>query len=240
MRLVMTDLHNDRFPNETEAYRNARNALLTAEMELRRKTEEVAALRRFLPPGGALKEDYVLIEGPRDLSVEDSKTETRFSQLFAPGRDTLIVYSFMFGPGGNPCPACTSLIDGLDGLVPHIEDRLNFAVFAKCPITEVRACARERGWRKVRLLSTGDTSFNADYVAERGDNQIPIIHVFRKTADGIFHCWSSEMFYSPADEGQHPRHADTIWPLWNLFDLTPEGREGWFPKLDYERGAREQ
>lgn len=67
-------------------------------------------------------------------------------------------------------------------------------------------------------------------MAERGDDQIPIIHVFRKAADGIRHSWSSEMFYAPADAGQHPRHADTIWPLWSLFDLTPEGRDGWFPR----------
>jgi len=26
-----------------------------------------------------------------------------------------------------------------------------------------------------------------------------------------------------------------MWPLWNLFDVTPEGRgEGWYPKFRYE------
>lgn len=230
----MTDLHDDRFPGETEDYRKARNALLAAEIELRRQTEAVAALRRALPSGGALKEDYVLTEGPADLAADGPETETRFSELFAPGKDTLIVYSFMYGPGGSPCPACTSLIDGLDGLVPHINDRVNFAVFAKCPIAEFQAWARKRGWRNARLLSTGGTTFNADYVTERGDDQIPIIHVFKRTPEGIFHSWSSEMFYAPSEEGQHPRHADAIWPLWSLFDLTPEGRESWFPKFDYD------
>jgi predicted dithiol-disulfide oxidoreductase (DUF899 family) len=68
----------------------------------------------------------------------------------------------MLPPGGKACPACTSLIDGLDGLVPHTTDRVNFAAFAKAPIGEFRTWARARGWRNVRLLSTGATTFNAD------------------------------------------------------------------------------
>jgi len=231
----MAHLHDDRFPNETEAYRTAWNSLLEAEMELRAKVEDVAALRRALPPGGALKDDYLLTEGPADLSAGDSETRARFSELFAPGKDTLIVYSFMYPEGGNPCPACTSLIDGLDGLVPHITDRVNFAVFAKTPVADFRAWARARGWRNVRLLSTGGTTYNADYVTERGaENQIPIINVFKRTPDGIFHSWASELFYAPAEDGQHPRHADMIWPVWNLLDMTPEGRDGWFPRNSYD------
>ena len=70
----MTHLHDDRFPNETGAYRAARDTLLAAEMELRAKVEEVAALRRTLPRGGALKEDYLLTEGPADLSAALSAT----------------------------------------------------------------------------------------------------------------------------------------------------------------------
>ncbi|MBT3810123.1 MAG: DUF899 family protein [Rhodospirillaceae bacterium] len=235
----MTHLHDDRFPNETGAYRAARDTLLAAEMELRAKVEEVAALRRTLPRGGALKEDYLLTEGPADLSAALSattgETQTRFSELFAPGKDTLIVYSFMYPEGGNPCPACTSLIDGLDGLAPHLTDRMNFAVFAKTPVADFRAWAQARGWRNVRLLSTNGTSYNTDYVTERdGSDQIPIINVFKRTPDGIFHSWGSELFYAPAADGQHPRHADMIWPVWNLLDMTPEGRDGWFPRNSYD------
>jgi len=231
----MAHLHDDRFPNETDSYHAARDTLLTAEIELRAKVEEVAALRRSLPLGGALKEDYVLTEGPADLSAGAAETQTRFSELFAPGKDTLIVYSFMYPEGGNPCPACTSLIDGLDGLAPHVTERVNFTVFAKTPVAVFRTWARERGWRNVRLLSTNATSYNTDYVTERdGKSQIPIINVFKRTPDGIFHTWGSELFYAPAAEGQHPRHADMIWPVWNLLDMTPEGRDGWFPQNTYD------
>ena len=228
----MAHLHDDRFPNETDTYRAARDTLLAVEMELRAKVEEVAALRRTLPLGGVLKEDYLLTEGPADLSVDNNETQTRLSDLFAPGKDTLIVYSFMYPEGGNACPACTSMIDGL---AQHITDRVNFAVFAKTPVADFRAWAQARGWRNVRLLSTNGTSYNTDYVTERdGSNQIPIINVFRRTADGIFHSWGSELFYAPTTDGQHPRHADMIWPVWNLLDMTPEGRDGWFPQNSYD------
>jgi len=140
-------------------------------------------------------------------------------------------------PAVDACGAAeiAGLIDGLDGLAPHVTDRVNFAVFAKTPVADFRAWAQARGWRNVRLLSTNGTSYNTDYVTERdGSDQIPIINVFKRTPDGIFHSWGSELFYAPAADGQHPRHADMIWPVWNLLDMTPEGRDGWFPRNSYD------
>jgi predicted dithiol-disulfide oxidoreductase (DUF899 family) len=50
----------------------------------------------------------------------------------------------------------------------------------------------------------------------------------------IRHFWSSELFYAPTDSGQDPRHVGTLEPLWNLFDLTPEGRPAdWNEQLSY-------
>jgi predicted dithiol-disulfide oxidoreductase (DUF899 family) len=73
---------NVRFPGESSEYRQARNQLLAAEEELKRRNEEVAAQRRALPAGGLLKEDYVF-ESATDGGVG---TEVRFSELFAPGK----------------------------------------------------------------------------------------------------------------------------------------------------------
>src|ERR1700751_5804572 len=78
-----------RFPRESSAYRGARNQLLEAEDELRRLNEQVAAQRRALPAGGLLAEDYVF-ESAADGS------EVRFSELFAPGKNTLVIYHMMF------------------------------------------------------------------------------------------------------------------------------------------------
>ena len=90
-------LHSVRFPGESAEYREARNQLLEAEMTLRRHIEDVAALRRKLPPGGPLKEDYVFEEGATDINDSTTTRSTRFSELFDAGKDSLIVYSYMFG-----------------------------------------------------------------------------------------------------------------------------------------------
>src|SRR5438132_11833336 len=110
-------LHTIHFPGESAKYRRARNDLLKDEMALRKKIEAVAAKRRKLPLGGPIPEDYVFEEAGADGAV----TRVRLSELFAPGKDTLIVYSYMFGPKmAAPCVSCTSILDGLDGESAHV------------------------------------------------------------------------------------------------------------------------
>jgi predicted dithiol-disulfide oxidoreductase (DUF899 family) len=238
------------FPGESAAYRAARDHLLGQEIELRRAMEAVAAARRALPPGGPVPEDYVF-EG---RGPDGAPTDVRLSELFAPGRDTLAIYSFMFprDPGDDrpgpdegesallplaegPCPSCVALLDQLDGAVEHLTPRMNFAVVAKAPLERVLTFARERGWRRLRLLSSGGNAYNRDYLAETetGD-QRPMLNVFHREGDAIRHFWGSELFYAPTDPDQDPRHVGTLEPVWNLFDLTPEGRAvDWDEQLRY-------
>ncbi len=117
-----------KFPNESKAYRSARSRLLSAEKALRRKVEAVAAQRRRLPAGGAVPEDYVF----------DSETgKTRLSELFVHG-DTLVAYSFMYGPRmARPCPMCTSMLDGLNGNAQHVAQRTDLVVIAKSPLSRI-------------------------------------------------------------------------------------------------------
>ena len=91
-------LHSVRFPGESSEYRDARDRLLEAEMTLRKNIEDVAALRRSLPLGGPLKEDYIFEEGAADTNDSTTIRKTRLSELFSPGKDSLVIYSFMFGP----------------------------------------------------------------------------------------------------------------------------------------------
>jgi predicted dithiol-disulfide oxidoreductase (DUF899 family) len=95
--------------------------------------------------------------------------------------------------------------------------------------------AGERGWQRLRLLSTNGTTYNRDYWAETADGeQQPMLNVFNRDGDTIRHFWGSELFYAPEDPGQDQRHVGTLEPLWNLFDLTPEGRPvGWYEQLSY-------
>jgi predicted dithiol-disulfide oxidoreductase (DUF899 family) len=61
-----------------------------------------------------------------------------------------------------------------------------------------------------------------------------MLNVFRREGGTIHHTWGSELLYAPADPGQDPRHVGTIETLWNLFDLTPEGRPtDWNEQLAY-------
>jgi predicted dithiol-disulfide oxidoreductase (DUF899 family) len=214
-----------KFPNESAAYRRARNRLLAAEVELRRRVEKVAALRRKLPRGGAVPQDYVF---------EGEAGKLQLSELFERG-STLVAYSFMYGPKmAYACPMCTSFLDALDGNAQHIAQRTNLVVIAKSPIERILEYAQSRGWRNLRLLSSAGNDYNRDYHGEGPDgSQWPMMNVFVRDK-AIRHFWGSELLEAKADKGQDPRHIDMMWPLWNVLDLTPEGRgTDWYPQREY-------
>jgi predicted dithiol-disulfide oxidoreductase (DUF899 family) len=230
--------YETRFPGEPDQYRRARQELIRAEIELKRQIEAVAAQRRALPLGGVIPKDYAFQEW--DAARDRSRT-VRLSELFEEGKETLFLYSHMFIPGrqGLPleegCPSCTSIIDGIDGAVRHITQRINFAVVAKVPIEQFRAHARARGWRHARLLSSAGNTYNHDFLAEEADGeQNPMATVFARRDGKIHHFWSSELFLTPSDPGQDMRHVDFMWPLWSVLDCSPEGRgTDWRPELQY-------
>lgn len=223
----MSRFHEKSFPGESAGYRETRDQLLQAELDLRQQVEAVATLRRKLPLGGELKENYVFEE-----STGGAVRDISFSDLLAPGKDSLIVYNYMFAPDWEkPCPMCTSVLDGFNGNAAYVNERAAVAVVARAPVERLRAWGDERGWSNLRLLSSAKNTFNADYNAqfpsEYGDDH-PVLHTFVRRADKIHHFWSSEVLYAKVD-GQ-PRHVDLVWPLWNLLDLTPEGRgSDWYP-----------
>ena len=238
------------FPGESAEYRAARNRLLEREIELRRAMEAVAAARRRLPPGGEVPQDYVFqTQGP-----DGGPAAVRLSELFAPGRDSLVIYSMMFprdprddrpGPASGrtallplaqgPCPSCTAFLDQLDGAAEHASQHINLAVAGKAPIERILTFGAERGWRRLRLLSSAGTTYNRDYLAETPDGeQQPMLNVFHRDGDTIRHFWGSELFFAPTEPGQETRHVGTLEPVWNLFDLTPEGRGAdWDEQLSY-------
>jgi predicted dithiol-disulfide oxidoreductase (DUF899 family) len=239
-----------KFPGESEEYRAARDRLLAQEIELRRQMEAVAAARRELPPGGEVPEDYVFQgEGP-----DGKPMDVRLSELFAPGKHSLAIYSFMFprdpeddrpGPvreketaklplAEGPCPSCVALLDQLDGMVEHVSQRMNFAVVARSPLPRILTWRDERGWRQLRLLSSAGNDYNPDYHAETAEGaQRPMLNVFERDGETIRHFCGSELFYGPWDPGQDPRHVGTLEPVWNLFDLTRDGRPDFDEQLSY-------
>src|SRR5688572_9994917 len=203
-------------PNETKEYRAARQKLLDAEIKLRKQIEAVALQRRELPPGGEVAEDYVF-EG------QDGKV--KLSELFRNG-NTLVAYSFMYGPKmAQPCPMCTSMLDGLNGNAQHIAQRTNLVVIAKSPLERILEHARGRGWSNLRLLSSAHNSYNRDYRAEADDgSQLPILNVFVKDRKKVRHWYATELLFAKTEAGQDPRDIDSIWPLWDRLDLVPAWR----------------
>ena len=220
----MVALH---FPGESAAYRTARNHLLDAEIALRRQTEAVAADRPALPPGGAVPQDYLFHEGADGRPVH-------LSELFGE-KSVLLLYSYMYGPAmARPCPSCSSMLDGLDGQVEALSQKVAVAVVAESPIGRILDFARERGWRRMRLVSAAGTTYQRDYRGEDAEGrQQPMLNVFEKADDAIRHVWASELLYAPLEPGQDPRHIDMVWPLWNFLDLSPQGRGDFRPSLTY-------
>jgi predicted dithiol-disulfide oxidoreductase (DUF899 family) len=235
---------NVQFPGESSEYRRARNELLAKEEQLRQLNEEVAAARRALPAGGLIKEDYVF-EAATDGS------EVRLSELFTPGRNSLVIYNMMFPrwsedpraavPGGKtaqlplveqPCPSCTSVVDGLEGTAFHLAERINLVVIAKTSPDRLGTYGQERDWRNIRLLSSRNNTFNRDYHAETPEGvQIPTLNVFSRDEDGIHHRWAAEMIFADGSS----KALDPIWPIFGALDLTPEGRGDGaaYPNLQY-------
>jgi predicted dithiol-disulfide oxidoreductase (DUF899 family) len=234
------------FPNESPIYREARNALLDAEIELRRRTEAVAAMRRALPPGGEVPQDYAFERIDADFRPQ----RVRLSELFGK-HDTLLLYSFMFGAERDePCSGCTHLLDCLDGAARHVPQRAAFYVVAKSPIARLAAWAHARGWNHLTLLSTAGNRYDADYYGdtealtpamrrERGlaDDKVsdePMLNVFVKDGDTVRHFWGSELVFAPEEPRQNHRGLDFMDPVWGMLDTTPEGRgKEFFPKVDY-------
>jgi predicted dithiol-disulfide oxidoreductase (DUF899 family) len=233
------------YPNESADYRAARNALLEQEMALRAQIEKVAAARRALPDGGEVPEDYVF----EWIGQHDMPEAVKLSELFG-AHDTLILYSFMYGPDRKlPCPGCTHMLDQLDGAARHIGQRVAMYIVAKSPVARLEAWAHERGWDHLSLISTAGNGYDADYfgdtsklskemrkqhgVEDGKDWDETIFNVFRKKHGKIFHFWGGEMGFAPPEPGQHHRASDLVNPLWNLLDMTPDGRDGFFPKLTY-------
>ena len=217
------------FPAESDEYRAARAVLFDKEIALRRAIEDVAQARRALPPGGPAPEDYVFHECDEARVTRD----VRMTDLFG-DHDTLVVYSYMFGPDSDPCPMCTPLLDGLNGVEDHVRQRLSLVVVAESSPQRLWEWRRRRGWQRLRLVSSAGTTYNRDYHGKTAEgHDTTMLNVFHSNPEGIRHFWGTEMAHGPEDPGQHHRGLDMVNPIFNLLDMTPEGRGDFTTSLDY-------
>ena len=225
-------------PNESSEYLAKREELRLAEIELMNQREHCAELRRGLPKGATIQ-DYELLEGPPSLDKGDEPVrKVKLSELFTAPDRSLVIYQMMYGKKQtSPCPMCTAWLDSWNGVAHHLAQNIDVAVVAAADPPTLRAHARSRGWDKLRLLSAGESTFKYDLGSEdREGQQDSTISVFTRDSDGTL-----RHFYSV-----HPRLSEDIdtrgideWnPIWNVLDLTPQGRGNWDASLEY--GTRTQ
>jgi predicted dithiol-disulfide oxidoreductase (DUF899 family) len=88
--------------------------------------------------------------------------------------------------------------------------------------------------RHLRLLSSAGNSYNKNYRVEIDGAQRPMLNVFHREDSVMRHFWGSELLFAPTEPGQDMRHTGTLEPLWNMLDLTSEGRgTGWDEQFQY-------
>ena len=190
------------------------------EQALSAASEKLAAYRREI--AAARQKILALQRSATPEPVEDYMFSTsdggrRLSELFGE-RDELFVIHNM----GTACNHCTLWADGFNGIYPHLADRAAFVVSSPDPPAAQKRFAESRGWR-FPMVSHDGTSFAADmgYVGASG-RMLPGVSVFKRRNGQIFRVSSAGF-----DEG------DDFCALWHLFDLLPDGADGWSPKLRY-------
>jgi predicted dithiol-disulfide oxidoreductase (DUF899 family) len=225
-------------PNESPEYLAKREELRHAEIELMRQRERVAELRRALPPGAKLP-DYEFLEGPTSLDEGDTPVRTvRLSELFTAPDRALVIYQFMYGKEQkSPCPMCTAWIDCFNGIAHHLAQNVDLAIVAAADVPTLRAHARKRGWDKLRLLSAGESTFKYDLGSEdREGRQDSTVSVFTRGTDGTLRHFYS--VHPRLGEDIQERGIDELNPIWNVLDLTPQGRGEFYASLDYGTKVR--
>ena len=220
----LAETNTAHFPNESAEYREARNALLVEELELRRHIERVAAQRRALPRGGSI---------PKDFEFVSEQGPVHLSGLFG-DKDTLLIYSMMYGsPRKTACPMCTSFLTSWNGTAVNLRERVAIVVTARSPIERLIEFRKQRGFANLPFVSDPSGDYTRTYV-NADDADVPGFSVFTRRDGTIRHFYTGEMSGEMADPGQDPRGAPDLDPLWLMLDVTPEGRgEDWYPKLEY-------
>jgi predicted dithiol-disulfide oxidoreductase (DUF899 family) len=145
-----------------EEWQAARDELLRREKEHTRVGDELARQRRELP--------WVPVE--KEYSFEMDEGTKTLAELFD-GRSQLLVYHFMFGPSYEAgCPACSSMADTIDGVLPHLQARdVTMLLVSRAPLERLQAYKRRMGW-SIPWASTADNDFNFDFGVSQTPEQV--------------------------------------------------------------------
>lgn len=207
-----------------EEWTAARKELLAKEKEATRLRDELSRERRQLP--------WVKVE--KTYWFDTTEGPMALGDLFD-GRNQLVIYHFMLGPGWmEGCKSCSFLADHLDPSIVHLKDRdVTVLVVSRAQLTEIEAFQKRMGWR-FRWVSSFASDFNFDYqasftpeqmqsgrayynFAEQGfpSEEAPGLSVFYRAGDGtVYHTYST-----------YARGNDLLLGAYNVLDMTPKGRD---------------
>jgi len=228
----MTD-HTVVGPEEWQA---AVNELIEREKEHTRAADELARSRRELP----------WVEIDKQYSFDSDDGTRTLAELFD-GRSQLLVYHFMFGPSYEAgCPTCSSMADGVDGLLPHLHARdLTLAFVSTAPLEKLRAYKERMGW-SVPWVSSANTDFSFDMGASvpveqmreqmPPEDQLPPIARHNADASGtdlveyVAEIPSTNVFAREGDTvyrtyGTTLRGVEFLMPYYPVLDRAPKGRD---------------
>jgi predicted dithiol-disulfide oxidoreductase (DUF899 family) len=216
----------------------AREELLAREKDHTRLSDDLARQRRELP--------WVKIEKHYRLDTDNG--EQPLAELFD-GRSQLLVYHFMFGPSyGAGCPTCSSMVDGIDGLLPHLHARdVTFILVSDAPIAKLQAYKRRMGW-SIPWASSAQSDFNADLgfsstpeqtreAIEPIADQLPPIAARNARASGTdLFGYLTQLFGFSA-------FAEERGTIYHSYSTTGRGIEflmGYYPVLDHAPKGRSE
>jgi predicted dithiol-disulfide oxidoreductase (DUF899 family) len=202
-------------PGASAEHKAGREQLASAEMDVRDHLEQVAAMRRAMPPGPIVK-DYEFIDG---------SARVKLSELFAEGKSYLVMYHVMYWPDDDEfCPMCSMWADSWNGVAPHVAQQANIVLASLAPPETLKRWAEKRGWDRIRVLADVDESFAQDTGAQRAKGKpISTVLVFEKTAEGVRHRYTGH----PEFEDDSWRGVDPVCNTWSILDLLPSGRGDW-------------
>ena len=189
-------------------YRTTSDKLAAYRREIAGLREKMRALRAAIEP-----------EEVKDYEFATPKGPVKLSALFGGKRDLFVIHNM-----GKSCPSCTMWADGFNGIYHHLVNRGAFVVSSPDSPDVQKKFAASRGWR-FPMLSHAGTSFAADMGYHHEGRFWPGISVFRRKGTQLLRV---------ADTGFEP--GDDFCTTYHILDLLPEGRNEWWPKIDYADG----
>ena len=174
--------------------------------------EQIADLRKKMRDLQASVEP----EEVKDYEFKRAESTVLLSELFGGKSDLFVIHNM-----GQSCPYCTLWADGFNGVYGHLANRAAFVLSSPDAPERQQKFAESRSWT-FPMVSHQGTTFAADMGYRSEDGWMPGVSVFRRENGKIFRV--SHTAFSPGDD---------FCTVWHLFDLIPEGADGWQPKYKY-------